>query len=180
MESLPEVIASTPAFAGRVFSVRRDDVRLADGRDVRLDIVEHPGSFAIAACPEPERLVLVRQYRHAVRKWLWEIPAGTAEPGEEPIDGARRELAEETGYRAGRLRKIGSFYVTPGYSSECVHLVLAEDLRLGEQALDPDEAIEVRVHSLNDVRAMAERGEIIDAKTLLALYHFVAGIQLPP
>lgn len=176
METLPEVIASTLEFAGRVFSVRRDDVRLADGREVRFDIVEHPGSFAIAACPQPGQLVLVRQYRHAIGKWLWEIPAGTADGNETPIEGARRELAEETGYRAARLREIAWFYVTPGFCNERVHLVLAEDLSAGEQALDPDEAIDAQVFSLDDVRTMAERGEIVDAKTLLALYHFIAGI----
>jgi ADP-ribose pyrophosphatase len=169
MEQLPEVLASEPAFAGRIFDVRRETVRFADGREQRLDIVAHPGSFAILACPAPDRFVLVRQYRHPARAWLWELPAGKAESGEAPLDGAARELAEETGYRAGSLREIASFYMTPGFCDERLHLVLAEELTPGERQLDPDEEIEVRVVDLAEAKAMAARGELLDAKTLLAL-----------
>lgn len=144
-------------------------MRYDDGREVRLDIVEHPGSFAILARPGPERFLLVRQYRHPARAYLWELPAGKAEPGESPLDGAARELAEETGYRAARLEELASFYMTPGFCEERLHLVLADDLTLGEPSPDEDEAIEVRIVGLAEARGMAASGEIVDAKTLLAI-----------
>jgi len=169
MEQLPEVLRSEPAFAGRIFDVRRDTLRLADGREQRLDIVAHAGSVAILACPDAAHFVLVRQYRHPARAWLWELPAGKAEPGESPLAGAARELAEETGYRAGRLREIASFYMTPGFCDERLHLVLADELTAGERRLDEDEEIDVRVVALDEAEAMAARGEIVDAKTLLGL-----------
>jgi ADP-ribose pyrophosphatase len=169
MDVQPVTISSEQRFAGRIFTVRQDRVRMANGRESTLDIVEHRGSFGIAACPSPDRIVLVRQYRHAIGESLWEIPAGMAEIGETPTDGALRELAEETGYRAGRIRQISSFYATPGFCNERVFLFLAADLTSGEQALDPDEAIEFATFPLSQARAMAASGEIADAKTLLAL-----------
>jgi len=168
MERLPRVVGTERAFEGRIFGVRSDVVRFDDGRDVRLDIVEHAGSFAILARPDPEHIVLVRQYRHPARAYLWELPAGKAEAGESPVDGAARELAEETGYRAGRLEELASFYMTPGFCEERLHLVLAEDLAPGEASPDGDEAIEVRIATLEEFFAMARDGEIVDAKTLLA------------
>jgi ADP-ribose pyrophosphatase len=169
MEELPEVLSSERAFAGPIFSVRRDEVRFEDGRTQRLDVVEHHGSFAILACPDAATIVLVRQYRHPARAWLWELPAGKAEPGEDPLAGAARELAEETGYRAARTREIASFFVTPGFCDERLHLILAEDLTPGERHLDPDEDIEVRPVAIAEAVAMAGRGEILDAKTLVAI-----------
>ena len=171
----PTVTASERAFEGRIFNVRSDDVRFADGREQRLDIVEHAGSVAILACPDAERFVLVRQYRRAAGGEIWEIPAGMAEPGETPVAGAARELAEETGYRAGRLREIAWFFATPGFCDERLHLVLAVDLTAGERRLDPDEEIEVRVVTLAEAQAMAALGEIVDAKTLVALLWLAGG-----
>src|SRR5581483_6343967 len=130
----PEIVTSTPIFSGRVFSVRQEVVRFSDGREATLDVIAHRGSFGILAFVSPHEIVLVRQYRHAVGEWLWEIPAGTAEPGEAAGEGARRELAEETGYRCERIRQLGhSFYVTPGYCNERLSLFLAEGLTPGEQ-----------------------------------------------
>lgn len=169
MDRLPRVRDTERVFEGRIFAVRRDRVEFEDGRTQRLDIVEHPGSVAIVGCPDAASLVLVRQYRHPARAWLWELPAGKAEPGESPLEGAAREFAEETGYRAGRLTEIASFYMTPGFCEERLHLVLAEDLTPGERHLDPDEEIEVRVVALGEATAMAARGEIADAKTLMAI-----------
>ncbi|MDQ2991331.1 MAG: NUDIX hydrolase [Candidatus Eremiobacteraeota bacterium] len=169
MDRLPRVRESERVFEGRIFAVRSDQIEFGDGRSQLLDIVEHPGSFAILACPDAKSLVLVRQYRHPARAWLWEIPAGKAELGESPLEGATRELAEETGYRAASAREIASFYMTPGFCEERLHLVFAEGLTQGERHLDPDEEIEVRVVALGEAKAMAARGEIIDAKTLMAI-----------
>jgi ADP-ribose pyrophosphatase len=168
MDSKPEVISSHERFVGRVFRVRTDEIVFPDGADARLDIVEHRGSYAIVAMPAPESIVLVRQYRHAVGRELWEIPAGTAEPGEGLLEGALRELAEETGYRAAAARLVGSFYVTPGFCDEKLHLVYADELTPGELNLDEDERIVVQNFTIDEMQLLVRKGEIADAKTLIA------------
>ncbi|HZZ63910.1 MAG TPA: NUDIX hydrolase [Candidatus Baltobacteraceae bacterium] len=168
MPNAAQILSSTPRYTGRVFSVRTDTIRL-DGREQSLDIVEHPGSFAIAAVTGEGELVLVRQYRHAAGEPLWEIPAGTAEPDEECEAGARRELREETGYSAGSWEQLCIAYPTPGYCTEVVHLYLARNLQAGIQELDDDEAIEVRTVSLEEAWKMQASGLIVDMKTLLAM-----------
>lgn len=172
MSDRPHVVQSERVFKGRVFDVRIDEVRYDDGAQGRLDIVEHGGSFAILATPGPGRLVLVRQYRHAVGAVLWELPAGTAEPGEDPLAGAARELREETGYRAGRLRPLdplGALYTTPGFCDERLYFFHAERLEPGDQDLDDDERIEVAVFSIEDAWRLVASGELADCKTVLAL-----------
>jgi ADP-ribose pyrophosphatase len=140
-----------------------------DGRRRNLDIVEHPGSYAIAALPGADRIVLVRQYRHAAGQTLWEIPAGTAERDESCEDGARRELREETGFLADSLDLLCSVYPTPGYCTERVHIYAARGLRAGPQQLEEDERIDVREVTFEQAWAMQASGEIIDMKTVLAL-----------
>lgn len=168
MEQVQE-IGSRVVFEGRVFRVRVDEVRYADGSSHRVDVVEHGGSFGIVALAAPDEIVLVRQYRHPVRRSLWEIPAGTAEPGEDPIRGAARELAEETGYRAARIRPIGSFFMTPGFCDEAMHFFVADGLSAGAQSLDEDERIEVETMAIERAWQLLADGEIADVKTLLAL-----------
>jgi ADP-ribose pyrophosphatase len=169
MESKPQVISSVERFAGRVFSVRTDEIEFDDGARARLDIVEHRGSYAIVATPQPDSIVLVRQYRHAVGRELWEIPAGTAEPGEGIVNGALRELAEETGYRAASAHHIGTFYMTPGFCDEVMHLVVAEHLQPGVQSLDEDERIVVQTFTIEETDSLLASREICDIKTLFAL-----------
>ncbi len=169
MESRPQVISSQERFSGRVFRVRTDEIAFNDGATARLDIVEHRGSYAVIATPSKNMVVLVRQYRHAVGRALWEIPAGTAEPGESIAEGALRELAEETGYRASAAQLIGSFYVTPGFCDEIMHLVHADRLTAGEPSPDEDERIVVQNFTIEEMQNLVESGEIADAKTLIAL-----------
>lgn len=169
MDDKPELLGSERVFEGRVFDVRIDRIRYPDGAEHRVDVVEHPGSFTVLAMPAPHDVVLVRQYRHAVSKALWELPAGTAEPGEEPEAGAARELAEETGYRARRMRRIGSLYATPGFCTEIMHFFVAEELEAGEQMLDEDERIEVATFTRDAAWRLVAQGEIADMKTVLAL-----------
>ncbi len=168
MDSKPEVISSYERFVGRVFRVRTDEIVFPDGGDARLDIVEHRGSYAIIATPTPDSVVLVRQYRHAVGRELWEIPAGTAEAGEGLLEGALRELAEETGYRAGAARLLGSFYVTPGFCDEIMHLVHADELVPGAADPDEDERIVVQNFTIDEMLQLVRNGEIADAKTLIS------------
>ncbi len=169
MDSAPVVISSQERFTGRVFRVRTDELRYGDGSVHRLDVIEHRGSYGIIAVPAERGIVLVRQYRPAVARVLWEIPAGTAEPDEDVLDGARRELAEETGYRARTVRSLGTFFMTPGFCNEVMHFVHASELEAGEQSLDDDEEIETRVFTLEQAYELVARGEIADAKTMLAL-----------
>jgi ADP-ribose pyrophosphatase len=174
MEDAPRVLASRRCFDGRVFGVRIDTVRYSDGTEHRVDVVEHGASLAIIARPTPRELVLVRQYRHPANAALWEVPAGTAEPGEDPAVAANRELREETGYRAGRIRPIGSVWTSPGFCSEVMHFFVADDLTAGEPALDDDERIESGVFTPEAAWRLVADGTA-DAKTLLALFWLQGG-----
>ena len=169
MDERPLTIGSDRIFEGRVFNVRVDRVRYSDGAEHRVDVVEHRGSFTVLAMPSPGEVVLVRQYRHPIGKALWELPAGTAEPGEDPLEGASRELREETGYRAERLRSLGSLYATPGFCTEIMHFFAAEGLEAGEQMLDEDERIEVATFTREEAWRLVAAREIGDMKTVLAL-----------
>ncbi|HTU70234.1 MAG TPA: NUDIX hydrolase [Candidatus Baltobacteraceae bacterium] len=169
MDDTPQVISSHERFEGRVFRVRTDEIEFADGARASVDVVEHRGSYALIATPSPDELVLVRQYRHPVRRELWEIPAGTADPGESVLEGALRELAEETGYRAAAARLLGSLYMTPGFCDEIMHFIHADALTAGRQNLDDDERIAARNFTIEQAWALVRQGEIADAKTLLAL-----------
>ena len=168
MSGKPKVLKTQTIYSGKVFSVRIDQVEI-DGKQQQIDIVEHPGSFAIAAMPDARSLVLIRQYRHPADLSLWEIPAGTAEPNEECEAGARRELTEETGYSAASWELLGAFYPTPGFCTERVHLYVARGLQPGAQNLQQDESIEVRQVSFQDAWRMQASGDIIDMKTMVAL-----------
>lgn len=174
MEEGPRVIASRRWFEGRVFAVRVDEVKFEDGSEHRIDVVEHAASVAIVATPTPDTIVLVRQYRHPANAALWEIPAGSSEANESPADGARRELHEETGYLAGRVRPIGSVWTTPGFCSEVMHFFHADQLTAGAQAMDEDERIEVRTCTREAAWRLVAEGTI-DAKTLLALFWLQGG-----
>jgi len=163
------VVSSQEIYKGRVFRVRTDTVQDESGRQHRLDIIEHPGSYAVAAMPAPDRLLLIHQYRHAAGQMLWEIPAGTAEPRETCEEGARRELREETGFTADTLELLCTVYPTPGYSTESVHVYAARGLHAGPQQLEDDEHIDVRETTFDEAWSMQASGKIVDMKTVLAL-----------
>jgi ADP-ribose pyrophosphatase len=174
MEEVPRVLASRRLFEGRVFNIRSDDLRFADGSEHCLEVVEHGASLAIVATPAPNEIVLVRQYRHPTGSLLWEVPAGMAEHGETLEAGARRELREETGYRAGRIRSIGSVWTTPGFCSEVMQFFHADELVAGEPAFDDDERIEVATFTCDAARRLVAGGTA-DAKTVLALFWLQGG-----
>ena len=165
-----EILKSETVFRGRVFDVRREDVRYPDGRVVVTDIVAHSGAAAMLPVDEEGRVLLVRQYRHATGGMLLEIPAGTLDADESPEACAQRELREEVGVGAGELIRLGEFFPAPGFSTEKMFLFLARDLSADTAEPDEDEMLSVERMPLDEVWDRVERGEIQDAKTLLALY----------
>lgn len=156
-------------FRGRKIQVALDTLTLPDGRTVQRDLIIHPGAVAILPVVDAEHVCLLRNYRFIVEQTLWEIPAGTLEPGEPPDQAAIRELEEETGYRAGRWQRLTEFYPSPGVLSERTHLYVAHDLTPGPTRLEPEEKLEPQVVPLRDALSWALDGVIRDAKTLVAL-----------
>lgn len=162
-------VKSNTVYQGKMINLRVDQVRLPSGRTSSREVVEHPGSVGIIPIDKDGSAILVRQFRYAVGENLWEIPAGKLDPGESPEDCAMRELEEETSYRAGRLERIASFYTSPGFSSEMLHLFIGTDLVPGTARPDDDENIGTYRLSREAVETMIKNGEIRDAKTLLGL-----------
>jgi ADP-ribose pyrophosphatase len=154
---------------GRKIRVRLDRVRLPDGEERTQDVIEHPGAVAIVPVLASGRLVLIRQWRHAVGKWLLEVPAGTLEPDESPADCARREVQEETGYEAGEIEPLATFYTTPGFTDEVMYGFVARDLRPAPAQGDDDEVIETVELDCDEALAMCLDGRIIDGKTIACL-----------
>jgi ADP-ribose pyrophosphatase len=159
----------TPLHQGRVFRMVRENVTLDNGVSTDLDYIEHPGAAAIVPLIASGEVLLIRQYRHALRQYIWEVPAGTLDPGEPVMDCARRELIEETGYAAQAWRKLADITPVPGYSDERVHLFLASELTPARQELDADEVLAVHRMPLAQALDMITRGEIQDAKSICAL-----------
>ncbi len=172
--SAEEVVGSRRVFEGRIVSLRVDDVRLANGHLSTREIVEHRGAVALVAIDGAGRVLLVRQHRAAVDDALLELPAGTLEPGEDPVDCARRELEEETGCRADDLTLLAEFYTAPGFCTEYLHVYLATGLRDGLAHAEEDEQIELVREPVERAMQRVARGEIRDAKTLVGLLVYAA------
>ena len=164
-----QTLQSEAMYQGKAFRVRRDQVRLPDEHITWLDIVEHVGAVTILPLDDQGRILFVRQYRHPTAQELLELPAGTLEPGEPPETCARREIREEVGQAAGEIRKLGEFFLAPGYSTEYMHVFLATELHPDPLPSDHDEFLSVEAYPHEEVFQMVERGEIQDAKTLAAL-----------
>jgi ADP-ribose pyrophosphatase len=167
-----EIIQSERIFEGKVFAVRVDQVRMPDGRRARIDVVEHSGAVTMIPVDGQGMIWFVRQHRHPAGLDLLELPAGVMDTGEAPEISADRELREEIGMAAGRLRKVGEFFLAPGYSTEYMVVFLAEDLYNNPLNPDEDEQITIVKVSPQQVRTLIEGGQIRDAKSLAALYLF--------
>jgi len=155
-------------YEGRLLTFYEDDVRLADGTRARREVVAHPGAVAIVAIDEAGKVVLVRQWRHAAGRALWELPAGTRDADEAPGRTAERELAEETGLRASRIDPLAAAPLTPGYSTEVMHFFLATGLTEGPTNRDIDERMDVERFDRDGIAALVRGGEV-DVKTLAGL-----------
>jgi len=165
-----ELIRSELLLQGRTFKIRRDYLKTPDGKETKFEIVEHSGSVVIVPVDTDGNVLFVRQYRHAARMDMLELPAGTRDSVDEPYEEcAAREIREETGMEAGTLTKIGDFYLAPGYSTEFMGVFLATDLKHNPLDPDADEFLSVEKISVKKVFEIAVRGEIPDAKSLAAL-----------
>lgn len=173
--STPGKVSSTRAYHGRIISLDVDEVRFPDGSIGSLEMIRHPGASAVVpllnADSDDPMVLLIRQYRYAADGYLYEIPAGRLDPGESPMECARRELAEETGYRAESVEHLFTMFTTPGFTDEKIHLFLATGLTAGDAHREADEFLELVPTKLSRALSMVEQGEIQDAKTALALLY---------
>jgi ADP-ribose pyrophosphatase len=169
MELKEQTIESRHIYQGRVVSLRVDKVQMPNGKITEREVVEHRGAVAIVPLLDPDTVLLIRQYRQAVGEVLLEIPAGTLEPSEHPDVCAGRELEEETGYRAGKLIRLFSQYLAPGYSQEVLHVYLAQQLEQTAQQTEEDENVELAPLPLTGIPTLIQQGEIKDAKTIAGL-----------
>lgn len=168
--NLEETVKSSEyIYRGRVVNLRVDKVETANGRETTREVVEHRGAVAVVPLLPGNRVVMIHQFRLPAGRVLLEIPAGTLDPGEDPAVCASRELVEETGYSAGRLRHLFSSFLAPGYSSELLHMFVAEDLTECAGRSDPDEVLKLDIVPLNEAVDRILKGEICDAKTICGI-----------
>lgn len=176
------VLSSEVVYQGPLFRVLHDKLIEPGGRENERDVIRHNGSVVILAIDNSKSkrnpwIVMERQFRHAANQFLWELPAGKIDAGEEPLAGAKRELAEETGYRAKKWRPLVEYYASPGFLGEAMKVFVAEGLEAGDARPEDDEDIELRLVKLSDVLKMIEKGAIQDGKTLTSvlLYAWLKG-----
>jgi len=167
-------LSQTEAFQGRIFTITVDRVALPNGRTVTLDMVRHRGSVVLIPMRDDSHVVLIRQYRYALDRWIWELPAGSLDPGEDPVVAAARECEEEIGLVPARVEFAGAWYPTPGFCTEVMNYYRLTGLREpdpnGPRAhLDPDEDIRVHVFTLDEAREMVRQGDVVDLKTAWGL-----------
>ena len=165
-------ISEKRAYRARIFELKVLKMRAPDGHMFQHDIVFHPGAAVIVPLLKPDQFVLVRQYRTAVQKVIWEFPAGTLEHREMPLACAKREIVEETGFKATRWKKLISFYPAPGVSTEFMHIFLASGLIPAKVALDQDEFITRKIVSFAHLQKMVLNGTIVDAKTIIGFFYY--------
>ena len=169
MECIEKRIDGEVKYSGVIVRVRLDRAQLENGKIVRREVVEHPGGVGVLPVDDEGFCYMVRQFRYPFSRQLLEIPAGKLEYGEDPLGCAVRELGEETGFTADEMIPLGRCLTSPGFSSEVLHLYLARGLHKGKAHLDEDEFLNVEKHPLGELTAMAERNELEDGKTLIAV-----------
>jgi len=167
----------TEIFRGRFIDVNVEEVRLPNDHVATMEIVHHPGGAAVVALDETNRMCLVKQYRHAAKGWIWEIPAGKIDHKEPPLQTAQRELEEEVGRQAAQWRSLGDYLSSPGFTTEVVHLFLATELKVVKNQLEAGEVLEAHWLPFEQVMQMAHSGELRDGKSLAALLRVAAYVH---
>lgn len=159
-------------FRGRVFNIERDRLQLPGGRATTVEIVRHRGSVVLIPQPDRQHVILIRQYRHAIGRWIWELPAGSLEPSESPVHAARRECAEEVGFIPRRIDRLAAYYPTPGFCDERMIFYRCRELRAPARPIagDWDEQIRPQTFSIVDARQLIRRGLVVDMKTVVGLW----------
>jgi ADP-ribose pyrophosphatase len=170
-----KIISSKEILRNKLFTITDEIAHDPDGFEIHRNIVRHPGSTVMLAIDATERILLVKQFRLPAEQELWELPAGRLDPGETSLEAAKRELLEETGYKAARWQKLVSFWPSPGYVGEKMDIFLAQDLTPGEQKPMDDERITVQWFRVSEVGSMVRKGEIQDGKTLIGYYTWLDG-----
>jgi ADP-ribose pyrophosphatase len=160
---------TTEIYRGTIFDVFVEEVALPNGLVKNREVIRHPGAAAMVPLFDDGKIALIRQFRHAVGSFLWEVPAGTLEPAETPLQCAQRELVEEIGYQAARMEKIAEILPAPGYTDERIHIFLATGLTPAQQNLDDDEVLELQPTAFDRAMDMITEGSIQDAKTIAGL-----------
>jgi ADP-ribose pyrophosphatase len=168
-----KILSSEMVYQGKVFGIRRDEVVEPSGMRVTREVVTHPGSVVILPVLPDGRILMVRQYRHATRQFLWELVAGRIEQGEDPRKAAARELVEETGYRAKKLKVFLDVFPTPGFLEERMYILLAERLTPGQAQPEADENITWKAFRGKELQEMIRRGKLHDAKSIVGLLYYL-------
>jgi len=156
-------------YHGRVFDLYREETTLPNGKKMMAEFIHHPGSSAVVPVLENESVILIRQYRPAIKDFIWEVPSGTMLPGEDPLACAKRELREECGFLGKRFENFGEILIAPWYSDERIYLFIATELIPCEQNLDEDEILTTHLFSFGHAVEMIDRGEIQDATTIIGI-----------
>ena len=166
------IISRDKVYQGRVLDVALEKHAMPDGRQADFEIIRHPGGAAVLPVLPDGKIILIQQFRPSIGAMVYEIPAGRLEPNESPQECAGRELVEEVGYAAAQLTSLGGFWSTVGFCDEYIHLFLGKELTVAEQALEPDEVIELCPMPLAEALHKVKNGEILDGKTQLALLQY--------
>lgn len=168
-----QILSSETIYEGPIFGVRRDQVLEPGGLRTTREVITHPGSVVVLPLLADGRMLLIRQYRHATRQYLWELVAGRMDPGESPREAAAREMMEETGYRAKKFKIFLDVFPTPGFLEERMYILLAEGLTLGEARPEEDEKITAKAFTPAEVESMMRRGKLQDAKTIAGVLYYL-------
>jgi ADP-ribose pyrophosphatase len=167
-----KIISSVEKYTNRLFTVSEEHAVDPDGFEIKRSIVHHRGSAVMMPVDDRKRILLVRQYRLPAERFLWELPAGSVDPGEKPLQTARRELKEETGYHAKSWKKLVTFFPSPGFLTEKMTIFLATGLKSGVATPMDDERIATRWFTAKEIEAAMDAGDIVDAKTMLGYFHW--------
>src|SRR5579859_4542957 len=178
-EKLAQILSSEMIYQGPVFGLRRDEVIEPSGLRTKREVVTHPGSVVVLPVLPDGGIVMIQQYRHATRQYLWELVAGRMEPGEDPKEAGARELAEETGYRAKKLKVFLDVFPTPGFLEERMFLLLASDCVAGQASPEDDEKIVCTLHEPAKLEGMIKRGKLRDAKSVAGLLYYFRFLSRP-